>query len=107
MSSSDYDEAINLAKSSLVNTIKIVGADGLPASEKFFQLGNCYFKAGKKQEALTNYLKTKDVLASNKRTHTREFGVVLLKLAILELNFGKISQAIDYGLDCLGIFERE
>lgn len=49
MSTGDYEEAITLAKSSLVNTIKIVGASRLPVSEKYFQLGNCYFKSNKKQ----------------------------------------------------------
>jgi tetratricopeptide (TPR) repeat protein len=84
----------------------VVGATRLPVSEKYFQLANCYFKSGKKQDALTNYLKTKEVLAANKRNSTHEYGVVLLKLAVLELNFGRINQAIEFGLESLGLFER-
>lgn len=67
-------------------------------------MANCYFKGGKKQDALTNYLKTKEVLEANKRNNTPEYGLVLQKLGVLELNFGRVAQAIEYGLSSLGIF---
>jgi tetratricopeptide (TPR) repeat protein len=73
-------------------------------SEKYFQLANCYFKSGKKQDAIANYLKTKEVLEINKRDTTHEYGRVLLKLAVLELNFGRINQALEFGLESLGLF---
>ena len=67
-------------------------------------MANCYFKAGKKQDALTNYVKTKEVLQANKRNTSHEYGLVLLKLGVLELNFGRVNQAVEYGLDSLSLF---
>lgn len=90
-----------------MNTLKVVGANRLPLSEKYFQMANCYFKCGKKQDALANYAKCKEVLIANKRNGSHEYGLVLLKLGVLELNFGRINQAVEMGLDSLGLFERD
>lgn len=47
-----YESSIQLAKLSLKNIIKIVGPNELPIADKHYQLGNIYFKMGKKEEAL-------------------------------------------------------
>jgi hypothetical protein len=39
---------VKLAKSSLVNSIKLTGANSLPVADKHYQLGNIFFKIGKK-----------------------------------------------------------
>lgn len=45
----NYEEAIKLGKSSLVNVIKILSTTSLSTADKHYQLGNIYFKMGKKE----------------------------------------------------------
>lgn len=45
----NYEEGIKLAKSSLINVVKLLGVNGLPVSDKHYQLGNIFFKVGKKE----------------------------------------------------------
>jgi hypothetical protein len=49
VSTGNYEEAVKLAKSSLVNSIKLAGANSLPVTDKHYQLGNIYFKIGRKE----------------------------------------------------------
>jgi hypothetical protein len=44
----DFDESTCLAKSSLINIIKVLGPGALPVADKHYQLGNIYFKVNKK-----------------------------------------------------------
>lgn len=44
-----YDESIQLAKLSLKNIIKVLGVNELPVADKHYQLGNIYFKMGRKE----------------------------------------------------------
>lgn len=44
----EYEESICLAKSSLINVHKIIGPQALPVADKHYQLGNIYFKIGRK-----------------------------------------------------------
>lgn len=48
ISAGNYDQAIKLAKSSLINVIKLLGPNGLPTADKHYQLGNIFFKVNKK-----------------------------------------------------------
>ena len=43
-----YDNSIQLAKLSVKNIAKILGPNELPIADKFYQLGNIYFKMGRK-----------------------------------------------------------
>lgn len=87
----NYESALSLAKSSLSNCIKVSGANSLAAGEKYYQLGEVFFKMGKKQDALTNYQITREILQANKRTNIDDYGYIALKLAMLNLNFSKNS----------------
>ena len=62
---SDFEESICLAKSSLINVNKVLGQQSLPVADKHYQLGNIYFKINKKNEALKEYNKTKQILVSH------------------------------------------
>ena len=55
----NYQEAVKLAKSSLINVIKLLGYNNLAVADKHYQLGNIYFKIGKKEETIREYTKTK------------------------------------------------
>jgi hypothetical protein len=61
----DFEESICLAKSSLINVNKVLGQQSLPVADKHYQLGNIYFKINKKNEALKEYNKTKQILISH------------------------------------------
>ena len=61
----DFEESICLAKSSLINVNKVLGQQSLPVADKHYQLGNIYFKINKKNEALKEYNKTKQILVSH------------------------------------------
>ncbi len=47
-----YDDAIQLAMLSLKNIGKVLGINELPVADKHYQLGNIYFKMGRKDESL-------------------------------------------------------
>jgi hypothetical protein len=47
-----YEQAIQLAKLSLKNTMQVAGASEIPVADKHYQLGNIFFKMGRKEEAL-------------------------------------------------------
>ena len=47
-----YEDAIYLAMLSLKNITKVLGVNELPVADKHYQLGNIYFKMGKKDESL-------------------------------------------------------
>lgn len=47
-----YEDAIQLAKLSLKNITKVLGINELPVADKHYQLGNIYFKMGRKDESL-------------------------------------------------------
>ena len=91
--SNQWDEALTLAKSSLVNTIKIVGTSALPTGEKYYQLANVLFSCEKNEDSLIHYCKARDILAHNGRINEPEFGVIELKIAHLYLYFGKLTEA--------------
>ena len=61
----DFEESICLAKSSLINVNNVLGQQSLPVADKHYQLGNIYFKINKKNEALKEYNKTKQILISH------------------------------------------
>jgi hypothetical protein len=84
----DFDESTCLAKSSLINITKVLGSGALPVADKHYQLGNIYFKVNKKNEALKEYNKTKQILVNHDKTTIPEYGIILLKIALLCLNFG-------------------
>ena len=48
-STGNFDEAVKLAKSSLINSIKLLGTNSLPTADKHYQLGNIFFKIGRKE----------------------------------------------------------
>ena len=58
-----------MAKSSLINVDKILGNQALPVADKHYQLGNIYFKIGRKNDALKEYNKTKLVLQNHEKTN--------------------------------------
>jgi tetratricopeptide (TPR) repeat protein len=76
----------------------------MPTADKHYQLANIYFKIGSKEEALKEYLKTKQTLEMHKQHSTPEYGTVLLKLALLFLSFGKVSDCVGSSLEALKIF---
>lgn len=47
-----YDQATQLARLSLKNSMQVVGPMELPVADKHYQLGNIFFKMGKKEESL-------------------------------------------------------
>lgn len=47
-----YDQATQLAKLSLKNTMQVAGTSELPVADKHYQLGNIFFKMGRKENAL-------------------------------------------------------
>ena len=53
----------------LKNTMKVVGVGEIPIADKHYQLGNIFFKMGRKEDALREYSKTKDVLIAHNQTH--------------------------------------
>jgi len=53
---------------------------------------------GRKEDSLKEYIQTKEILQSHQQTSIAEYGVILLKLSLLYLNFGKISEAINHSL---------
>ena len=60
-----YDHSIQLARMSLKNVMKVLGSMALPVADKHYQLGNIYFKMGKKEESLKEYSRTRDILKSH------------------------------------------
>ena len=91
LTAGNYESAVSLGKSSLINCIKISGSHSMGACEKYYQLGDIYFKMGKKEEALSNYQITREILQANKKTNIDEYGLISLKLSLLYLNFSKNS----------------
>ena len=63
-----YDQSIQLARLSLKNIIKVSGATALPVADKHYQLGNIYFKMGRKEDSLKEYTRTKDILKAHNQT---------------------------------------
>lgn len=100
-----YEQATQLAKLSLKNIMQVAGITELPVADKHYQLGNIYFKMGRKEDALREYNKTKEILMIHQQTQISEFAVILLKLAVLFLNFGKITEAVNHSLEALKIFD--
>ncbi len=100
-----YEEAIQLAKLSLKNISKVLGSNELPVADKHYQLGNIYFKMGRKDESLKEYTKTKEILTLHNQAHISEYAIILLKLSVLYLNFGKVSDCVNSSLEALNIFE--
>ena len=100
-----FDQAVELARLSLTQTGKVVGAQQLPVADKHYQLGNIYFKMGRKEEALKEYSRTRDVLTAHGQTGIAEYATILLKLALLCLNFGKVPECLDHSLEAIRIFE--
>lgn len=47
-----YEEAVGLARLSLKNIGKVLGVGELPVADKHYQLGNIFFKMGRKDDAL-------------------------------------------------------
>jgi len=43
-----YEHSIQLARMFLKNVMKVAGPSALPVADKHYQLGNIYFKMGKK-----------------------------------------------------------
>lgn len=85
--------------------IKLFGTNALPTADKHYQLGNIFFKVSRKEDALKEYIRTKQILESHNQTGIPEYGVILLKLSILYLNFGKISDCVGSALEALKIFD--
>ena len=54
-----YSQAIQFAKLSVKNIMKVCGATALPVADKHYQLGNIYFNMGRKEESLKEYTRTK------------------------------------------------
>lgn len=100
-----YEQAIQLAKSSLVNIVKVLGATALPVADKHYQLGNIYFKLSRKEDALKEYIRTHQILLAHAQTQIPEYGIILLKLALLNLNFGKVADCVNGSLEALKVFE--
>jgi hypothetical protein len=48
-----------------MNVTKVLGVNSLPVADKHYQLGNIYFKLGRKNEALKEYNKTKQILVNH------------------------------------------
>jgi hypothetical protein len=90
----DFEESICLAKSSLINMTKVLGPGALPVADKHYQLGNIYFKINKKNEALKEYNKTKHILINHHKTTIPEYGIILLKISLLCLNFGELTECL-------------
>lgn len=58
----ESEEALTLAKSSLVNIVKLVGSNSLAAADKFYFLANVMFNIGKYEESFGNYGKAREIL---------------------------------------------
>lgn len=52
---------------SLKNIVKVLGPTELPVADKHYQLGNIYFKMGRKEDSLKEYTRTKDVLTGHEQ----------------------------------------
>ena len=94
----DYDQAVQLSRLSLKNISEVAGQSAISVADKHYQLGNVDFKMGRKEESLKEFSQTKDVLVVNGQTQIAEYGVILLKLSVLYLNFGKIFEAVSHAL---------
>jgi tetratricopeptide (TPR) repeat protein len=101
----NYKESINLAKSSLENVQKLLGVGALPAADKHYQLGNIFFKIGRKDISLEQYEQTKKILINSGQTSIPEFGIILLKISLICLSFGKIGDCVSNALEAERIFQ--
>jgi len=54
---------------------------------------------------LKDYTRTKEILVAHNQIHIAEFAIILIKLAVLYLNFGKISDCVNNCLEALKIFD--
>ena len=85
--------------------IKLLGYNNLAVADKHYQLGNIYYQIGKKEETIREYTKTKEILESHKQNSIPEYGIILLKLSLLYLNFGKIGDCVSSALEALKIID--
>lgn len=81
-------------KEALSKTVRTCGAHSKAAGNKFFELADRELKAGRKKEALDNYLKAKLNMETNK-TETIKYPLALMRIASLRLNCGDIDACIE------------
>ena len=58
-----------------------------------------------REEALRQYSRVKEILMAHQQTMIAQYAVIMLKMAVLFLNFGKISEAVNHALEALEIFD--
>ena len=56
------EEGLTLGRSSLVNTIKLVGSSSLATCDKFYLLANIMYRINKLEEALAHFSKAREIL---------------------------------------------
>jgi hypothetical protein len=54
-----YEQSMDFAKSSIQNAVKLAGSNSLVAANKYYEYGLLCFKAGRKDDALANFIKTR------------------------------------------------
>lgn len=55
----EYEKAMDFAKSSIQNAVKLAGSNSLIAANKYYEYGLLCFKAGRKDDALANFIKVR------------------------------------------------
>lgn len=67
---------MTLAKSSLINVIKLVGTSAVITGEKYYQLANILYTVEKREDSLNHYIKARDILKSKGLVNTQDFGFI-------------------------------
>lgn len=96
---------MTLAKSSVVNSLKMFGGNSLQLAEAYVFLADVYASMHKHDESLINEKKAKAIYNSNKHTDNMDYIFLLLRISRLLLHFGKASEAIDDVIACLEYFD--
>lgn len=98
------DECINFMKESLSLCIRSCGAQSRQAGVKYYEMAIRELKAGKKKEALDNFQKARVNMESHQNT-VGKYSILLMKLAELYLNNGKIDDCIEHSSKAIRSFD--
>lgn len=101
----NYDRAIDFAKSSIQNAVKLAGSNSLLAANKYYEYGSLCFKAGRKDDALANFIKTRETNQNYHANESREHAALCMKMSLLYLNLGQNSECLSRALESLKIVE--
>ena len=95
-----------MAKSSIVNDLKIFGSHSLQIAKSYSFLADIYAATNKYDEALIQEKKAKNIYSSL-NVKSPEYTQLLLRVSKLNLHFGKVTEAIEDVLVCLDYFDAQ